>query len=156
MGCTTRTAWFDGCNVSWLLPPGTFKKRCWLETAAVPPTAATPSQSGPGKLLDIGAAGTAGTGPTAKADCPVATIASEQTIAKRYCDLLLYMYITPGCSVLADLQTAHRNLLPSVPTIFRAVIGNNYQCCALLKLRNLPGRGLRRITRPIRWLRLHG
>src|SRR5580698_7975814 len=94
MGCTTRTAWLDWCNVAWLLPPGTFKKRCWSETEAVPPSGATTSQSGPGKLLDNGAAGTAGTGPTAKADC-TAAIASEQTIAKRYCDLFLYMYITP-------------------------------------------------------------
>src|SRR5271155_993047 len=120
MGCTTRTDWFDGCTVSWFLPPGTFRKRCWLETEAVPPPGATTSQSGPGKLLDNGAAGTAGTGPTAKADCTAATMASEQTMAKRYCDLFLYIPYYPRCSVPAYLQTAHRNLLLSVPTIFRA------------------------------------
>src|ERR1700733_10314924 len=87
MGCTTRTDWFDGCTVSWLLPPGTFRKRCLLETVAVPPTGATNSQSGPGKLLDNGSAGTAGTGPAAKAEGATATMASEQTIATRYCDL---------------------------------------------------------------------
>src|ERR1700677_1760029 len=114
MGCTTRTAWFDGCNVSWLLPPGTFRKRCWLETAAVPPIGATTSQSGPGKLLDNGAAGTAGTGPAAKADGTTAITPNQQTIAKKYCDLFPYMHITP----------LHRNLLLSVPTIFRAVISN--------------------------------
>src|ERR1700677_1931200 len=105
IGCTTRTAWFDGCNASWLLPPGTFRKRCWLETAALPPCGATTSQSGPGKLLDNGAPGTAGTGPDAKTDCTTAAMPNEQTIAKKYCDLFLYMH-TPLCSVSANLQTA--------------------------------------------------
>src|SRR5580698_9765683 len=106
IGCTTRTAWFDGCNVSWLLPPGTFRKRCWFETVAVPPRGATTSQSGPGKLLDNGAPGTAGStagaGLAAKADCTAATMASEQMIAKRYCDLFLYIDITPKCSSPAE------------------------------------------------------
>ena len=102
-----------------------------------------------------GAAGTAEIGPTAKADCTAAIMASEQMIA-RYCDLFLYMYMTPGCFVLASLQTAHTNFLLSVATIFRATMGNNSQWCALLKLRNLPGRGLLRIARPISWLHLHG
>src|ERR1700677_4366366 len=105
IGCTTRTAWFDGCNASWLLPPGTFRKRCWFETAAVPPRGATTAQSGPGKLLDNGAAGTAGRGPAAKADCTAANMASEQTIAKRYCDLFTYINITPSAPSGANRST---------------------------------------------------
>ena len=131
MGCTTRTAWFDGCNGSWLLPPGTFRKRCWLETAAVPPTGATTSQSGPGKLLDSGAAGTAGTGPAAKPDCTPATMPNKPKIAKKYCDLFLYMHITPRYFVPPNLRpcaetSGYQCLISSAPPLATITNGVHY------------------------------
>src|SRR5271156_1231257 len=78
IGCTTRTAWFDGSRASWLLPPGTVSVRCAFSTEAVPPLGATTAHNGPGKLLDIGAPGSeAGVPPLA--GCVASTMASEET-----------------------------------------------------------------------------
>ena len=75
---------------------GYVQEEMLVRTVADPPRGTTTSQSGPGKLLANGAAGTPGSGLFAEAVCAVAPMASEAMIAKRYCDLFRHIDITPG------------------------------------------------------------